>query len=63
DEAEEESQDVFDLTAFLSRSVERAQSLTFVDRMRREGRDTSEISLGELMEYLEKKKEQAKNIA
>ena len=63
EEAEEESQDVFDLTAFLSRSVERAQSLTFVDRMRREGRDTSEISLSELMEYLEKKKEQAKHIA
>ena len=60
---DEEDSEEFGLAAFLSLSVQRAQSLTFVDRMRREGRDTSEITLSELMEYLEKKKEQAKNIA
>ena len=60
---QEDGGESFELAAFLSLSVQRAQSLTFVDRMRREGRDTSEISLRELLEYLNKKKEQAKEIA
>ena len=63
EEAEEESQDVYDLRAFLSRSLERVQSLTFVDRMERNGMETAEISLSELVVYLQQKKEQAKNIA
>jgi len=63
EDADEEDEDSFDLTAFLSRSVERAQSLTFVDRMRREGRTTAEISLSELLEYLEKRQAQARDIA
>ena len=55
--------DVFDLRAFLSLSVQHAQSLTFVERMRRNGKETSEITLSELAEYLEKKKQQAREIA
>jgi len=61
--AEDDDDDVFDLSAFLTRSVEHAQSLTFVDRMRREGQETAEISLEELMEFLEKRKQQAREIA
>ena len=60
---EDDDDDVFDLSAFLTRSVEHAQSLTFVDRMRREGHETAEISLEELMEFLEKRKQQAREIA
>ncbi|MBR0311785.1 MAG: hypothetical protein IJQ98_05240, partial [Oscillospiraceae bacterium] len=55
--------DVFDLRAFLSLSVQHAQSLTFVERMRHNGKETSEITLSELAEYLEKKKQQAREIA
>ena len=56
-------EDLFDLTSFLARSVERAQSLTFVERMRRDGMETSEITISELVEYLQQRKEQAKDIA
>ena len=65
EEAEEEWEeaDLSDLSAFISLSVQHAKSLSFVDRMRREGRDYEEISLSELKGYLDKLKEQAKNIA
>ena len=59
----EDVEDVFDLSAFLTRSVEHAQSLTFVDRMRREGQETAEITIEELIEYLDKKQKQAREIA
>lgn len=62
EEEEAENEDTFSLTAFLNLSVQRAQSLTIVDRMRREGISTAEITLGELLEYL-KKKESLKEIA
>ena len=61
--AADEDEDVFDLTAFLGRSVARAAALTVVDRMRREGRETMEITLDELMDYLNKKDESAQEIA
>ena len=54
EEDEEPSQDVFDLTAFVSRSVQLAESLTIVDRLRRDGQSQVEITLEELNEYLEK---------
>ena len=62
-EDEEEDGDLAGLAAFLDQSIEHMQSLTFVDRMMREGRSTAEISLGELVKYIEKMKEQAKEIA
>ncbi len=61
--AEDSEEDVFDLSAFLARSIEHAKSLSFVDHMRREGQETAEISLEELVEYLEKRKQQAREIA
>ena len=60
---DDEDANVFDLRVFISLSVQHAQSLTFVERMRRNGKDTSEITLSELAEYLEKKKQQAREIA
>ena len=60
---EEEDYEDFDLAAFVDLSVRNLQALSFVERMRREGKQTSEISLSELMEYLDKKKEEAKEIA
>ena len=60
---EEESPEALELVAFLDQSLQRAQSLTFVDRMRREGRDAAEISLSELAKYIEKIREQRKEIA
>ena len=60
---EEESPEALELVAFLDQSLQRAQSLTFVVRMRREGRDVAEISLSELAKYIEKIREQRKEIA
>ena len=62
-EDEEEDGDLAGLATFLDQSIEHMQSLTFVDRMMREGRSTAEISLSELVKYIEKMKEQAKEIA
>ena len=59
---EEADEDSFDLMAFINESMQRAQSLTFVDRMRRESRTSAEITLAELAEYLEKTKEQTRKI-
>ena len=55
DEAEEDLDDSagFDLAAFLSRSVARAQNLTVVDRMRRDSQSVAEITLDELIKYIE----------
>ena len=60
---EEESPEALELVAFLDQSLQRAQSLTFVDRMRREGRYAAEISPSELAKYIEKIREQRKEIA
>ena len=55
DEAEEDLDDSagFDLAAFLSLSVARAQNLTVVDRMRRDSQSVAEITLDELIKYIE----------
>ena len=60
---EEESPEALELVSFLDQSLQRAQSLTFVDRMRREGRYAAEISPSELAKYIEKIREQRKEIA
>ena len=55
---EEDSDGTTDLAAFIGLSVQRAQSLSFVDRMRNNGQETAAISLAELSEYLEARRKQ-----
>ena len=50
---EEDFGDTFDLSAFLTRSVERVQNMTVVDRMRRDGEKVSDITLDDLLKYIE----------
>ena len=59
-EEKEDSWEQFELAAFLDQSLKQAQSLTFVDRMRRDERETAEISLNELAEYIEMIRKQRK---
>ena len=55
EDSEEDSDDdgSFDLEAFLSRSVARAQHMTVVDKMRRDGQKVAEITLEELAKFIE----------
>ena len=68
EEVEEEDEDegedsTFNLLSFLNRSLEYAKSLNFVEQMRRSGKDSAEISLPELVEYLESIREEARKNA
>ena len=55
-EAAEAEEDDFDLNAYLAHSIESARSLSIVDEMRSEGETVRDITLSDLIDYLQSRK-------
>jgi hypothetical protein len=55
-EAAEAEEDDFDLNAYLAHSIESARSLSIVDEMRSEGETVRDITLNDLIDYLQSRK-------